>query len=134
MIQVIKQEWEITKTYIFDVVLRDGMIRLDWNDFEMRARENKPSVAVRVDEPLNISGLTEKAIDEMERNINGTLSIVMVVFSYKKDHELLMEELGGMNDTLERLANKNVDIIWGVQQTEEISNNRCITLFAFEKL
>ena len=29
MVQVITREWEIAKTYIYEVALRDGMIRLD---------------------------------------------------------------------------------------------------------
>ena len=35
MVQIITREWEIAKTYIYEVVLRDGLIGLDWNDFEM---------------------------------------------------------------------------------------------------
>ena len=46
MVQVITREWEIAKTYIYEVALRDGMIRLDWNDFEMKAWKSKPAVAV----------------------------------------------------------------------------------------
>ena len=49
MVQVITREWEIAKTYIYEVALRDGMIRLDWNDFEMKAWKSKPAVAVKVD-------------------------------------------------------------------------------------
>ena len=49
MVQTITKEWEITKTYIFDVASRDGIINLDWNDFESRARNMKVAVAVKVD-------------------------------------------------------------------------------------
>ena len=45
----------------------------------------------------------------------------------------MMEELGGMNESFTRLADENVDIIWGVQQVDDITNNRCVTVFAFEK-
>lgn len=133
MIEVIKQEWEITKMYIFEVVLRDGMIKLDWHDFEMKAKESRPAVAVRADEPISLSELTTKAIDEVRQNVNGNLSCVMFIVSFKKNKELMMEELCGMNDCLSRLADENVDIIWGVQQAEEITNSRSVTVFAFEK-
>lgn len=133
MIQVITREWEVTKTYIFEVVLRDGLIRLDWHDFEMKAQESRPAVAVKADEPLGISEMTAKAIEEIKKNINGTLSCVMLVISCKKDKELMMEELGGMSDSLSRLADENVDIFWGVQLSEQITNDRSVTVFAFEK-
>ena len=85
MVQVITREWEIAKTYIYEVALRDGMIRLDWNDFEMKAWKSKPAVAVKVDEPLGISEMSVKAIDEIKKNINNTLSSVIIIISYKKD-------------------------------------------------
>ena len=58
MVQVITRDWEIAKTYIYEVALRDGMIRLDWNDFEMKVWKIKPAVAVKVDEPFGISEIS----------------------------------------------------------------------------
>lgn len=133
MVQIITREWEIAKTYIYEVVLRDGLIGLDWNDFEMKAQKSIPAVAVKADESLSVSELTVKAIDEVKKNIKGTLSSVIFIISFKKDHDLMMEELGGMNESFTRLADENVDIIWGVQQVDDITNNRCVTVFAFEK-
>lgn len=134
MIQVITKEWEVTKDYIFEVVLRDGIIKLDWHDFEMKAQENRPAVAVKVDEPFGISKMTVKALEEINENIDGMLTGLIVVISYKKDKELMMEELGGLNDSLSRLAEENVDINWGIQLDGQITNNRCITVYAFEKI
>lgn len=73
MVQVITKEWEITKTYIYEVVLRDGLIRLDWNDFEMKAQESRPAVAVKVDEPFNISKMIETVLGEIKKKIKGKL-------------------------------------------------------------
>ena len=134
MVQVITREWEIAKTYIYEVALRDGMIRLDWNDFEMKAWKNKPAVAVKVDEPLGISEMSVKAIDEIKKNINNTLSSVIIIISYKQDQPLMREELGGMNECLSRLAEENVEINWGVQEADEITNYRSIAVFVFDKL
>lgn len=133
MTQVITREWEITKTYIFEVAMRDGLIHLDWYDFEMMAQGSRPAVAVKVDEPLSLSELTTKAIDEVKRNIKGTLSSVIIAISFKKDKAIMMEEMGGVNDCLSCLYDGDVDITWGVLRTEEITNNRCVTVFAFEK-
>lgn len=134
MVQIITREWEIAKTYIYEVVLRDGLIRLDWSDFEMKAQYNKPVVAVKVDEPFGVSEMTVKAIEEIKKNIKSMLSSVIIIISCKKGQHLMMDELGGMNESLSRLAKEDVEIIWGIQETDEIANSRSMTVFAFEKL
>lgn len=134
MVQIITREWEIVKNYIYEVVLRDGLIRLDWNDFEMKARQNKPAVAVKMDEPLGISEMAVKAIEAIRKNINNTLSSVIIIISYKKDQPLMMDELGGMNECLSRLAEEGIEINWGVQEADEITNSRSMTVFAFRKI
>lgn len=133
MIQIVTKEWEITKNYIFEVAMREGLINLDWYDFERRAQESRPAVEVKVDEPLDISSMIEKAGEEVKNNINGTLSSLMLLISYKKDKELMMEEMNGLNDILPKLAEDNVDICWGIQQNEQTENDRCITIYAFER-
>ena len=116
------------------MVLRDGLIRLDWNDFQTKARQSRPAVAVKVDEPFGISEMTVKAIEVIKKNIKGTLFCVMVLISYKKEHNLIMDELGGMNESLFSLADEDVEILWGIQESYEIINSRSMTVFAFEKL
>lgn len=133
MVQIITREWEIAKVYIYEVALRDGLIGLNWNDFEKKAQLGRPTVAVKVDEPLGISELTFKAIEEIKKNIKGALSSVLVILSYKKDRNPMMDELGGMNESLSRLADENVEIVWGFQEVDEIANSRSMTVFAFEK-
>ncbi len=133
MIQIITREWEVTKNYIFEIVLRDGLIKLDWHDFEMKAQESRPAVAVKVDEPFNISKMTETALEEIKNNIKGTLASLMLIISYKKNKELMMEEIGGLHDSLSRLAEEGVDINLGIQQNGQIINDRNVTVYAFEK-
>ena len=128
MIQIITREWEVTKNYIFEIVLRDGLIKLDWHDFEMKAQESRPAVAVKVDEPFNISKMTETALEEIKNNIKGTLASLMLIISYKKN-----KEVGGLHDSLSRLAEEGVDINLGIQQNGQIINDRNITVYAFEK-
>lgn len=131
MIQIIEKEWEITKSYIFDVVLRDGLIKLDWHDFEMRAIKYKPFMAVKVDEPVSLSQLTEKAFEMIHKNNHKSLSSIMMVISYRKDNEIMMDEMGELNEYFSRLADNDIDIVWGIQQADDIINNRCVTVFAF---
>lgn len=131
MIQIIKQEWEITKTYIFDVALRDGMIKLDWHDFETRAMQHKPLVAVKADEPISLAKLTESALEAIHTYVNNEISSVMVVISYKKDNEIMMDEMGELNEFFSQMADEDIEIVWGIQQADDITNSRCVTVFAF---
>ena len=96
MVQVITREWEITKTYIFEVALKEGAINLDWNDFEMNAQAGKPVAAVIIDEPQSIAEMTTKAIEEAWKAVKGTLSSLIVVLSYPKGYSLKMTELEGL--------------------------------------
>lgn len=130
MMQVIKQEWEITKTYIFDVALKDGLINLDWQDFETMARQYKPFVAVKVDESIALSELMEKTLLELRKNINEGLNSIIVAVAYKDD-EIVMDEMDGIKDCISRLIDEHVDIIFGIQQSDDITNSRCVTVYAF---
>lgn len=130
MMQVIKQEWEITKTYIFDVALKEGLINLDWQDFETMARQYKPFVAVKVDESIALSELMEKTLLELRKNINEGLNSIIVAVAYKDD-EIVMDEMDGIKDCISRLIDEHVDIIFGIQQSDDITNSRCVTVYAF---
>ena len=129
MVQVITREWEITKTYIFEVALKEGAINLDWNDFEMNAQAGKPVAAVIIDEPQSIAEMTTKAIEEAWKAVKGTLSSLIVVLSYPKGYSLKMTELEGLAQIFAGLP--DIDVIWGVQESDTI-NATTITVFAFE--
>lgn len=131
MIQVVTREWEITKNYFVKVAMIPGMINLEWNDFEKKAQKGRPAVEVKVDEPLDISSMIEKAFEEVKKNINGTLSGLILVISYKK--ELMMEELNGLDSILPKLSENNVDVSFGILQDEQTENDNCITIYAFER-
>ena len=129
MVQVITREWEITKTYIFEVALKEEAINLDWNDFEMNAQAGKPVAAVIIDEPQSIAEMTTKAIEEAWKAVKGTLSSLIVVLSYPKGYSLKMTELEGLAQIFAGLP--DIDVIWGVQESDTI-NATTITVFAFE--
>ncbi len=131
MVRVIKREWEIASTYIFDVALRDGVIRPDWNDFEAKARDGRPCVAVRAGGSPALSELAGEAVREAEKNIRGKLSGVIAVVAFRRDDEPTVEELAGMNVCLSLLAEADVDITWGFLRDGE--NGRSVTIYAFEK-
>lgn len=133
MVQVITKEWEIAKTYMVDVVSEAGNVSLDWDDFEVFARQSRPAVAVKVDEALGVAELTGKALEEVKNAVEGELFGVLVVIAYKNDQKLVMNELKEMNEALPFDADSDVEVMWGVTPTDDIANARCITVFAFEK-
>ena len=134
MVQIITREWEITKTFIFEVVMKEGLMKIDLNDFENTTKHSKPAVAVKVDEPLGISEMIDMAFEEMMKNLTGTLTSVMIIISYRQDQNIMMAELGGMNKSFSRLSEEEVEIVWCIQEADDITNSRSITVFAFEKL
>ena len=133
MIQVFTKEWEITKTYIFDVVEKKSLICLDWHDFESRAMVSRPVVAVKVDEPLTFSELISKGIGLAKQHIRGTLSSLMIVSACKTGKDLMMEDMSGMSECLNEYADAGVDIVWSLQETADIEHHLCVMIFAFEK-
>ena len=133
MVQTITKEWEITKTYIFDVASRDGIINLDWNDFESRARNMKVAVAVKVDEPSTVGELAQKAIEVVLDYMGNDLGSVIVAISFKPDDEMMMGEMESLCDSFSGLTEREIDVLWGIQSSNEIENKRCVSVFAFEK-
>ena len=114
--------------------MQEGVMKIDWNDFESNAQHSKPAVAVKVDEPLGISEMMDMAFEEMMKNLTGTLTSVMIIISYRHDQNIMMAELGGMNKSFSRLSEEEVEIVWCIQEADDITNSRSITVFAFEKL
>lgn len=132
MISLTTKEWEITKNFIFDVMNKDGRINFDWMDFEGFARECTPSVMVKVDEALSIRHQSVIAVDEVKKNVHGTLKGLLVAVFYKEDETIAMDELKGLQEVLSDLP-AELDVTWGVLQSEDLKNSRGVAMFAFEK-
>lgn len=133
MIQTITKEWEITQTYIFDVVMRDGLIKLDWDDFRNFAETHRPKIAVKVEEDLPISGLVECAMREIEKYCLGRLASFIVSISYKRDDEIMMDEINGLSESLASIADKDIEIKWGLSPNDNVKYRRSLCIFVFEK-
>lgn len=132
MIQVQTKEWQITKTYIYDVELLTGLINLDWDDFKEFAENHRPIVAVRNEGDNSVKELTEKAMTEIQKRCSNKLSSIIISISYKEGEELMMEEMEGVSDCLTMFANKNIEIKCGISQSNTLKCRRCISVFAFE--
>ena len=132
MITVKTKEWEITKSFIFDVLNKDGRINFDWFDFEGFAKEGKPSVMVKVEEPLSLRLQSVMAVDAIKKNARGNLCSLLVAVFYKNKGVSIMEEMSGLHDSLSELP-ADVDVTWGVLEAEDLINDYGVIMFAFEK-
>lgn len=53
--------------YIYEVVLQEGIINLDWNDFRSFAEEHRPLMAVKNEGDAPVSQLVDKAMSEARK-------------------------------------------------------------------
>ena len=88
MVQTITKEWQITKMYIYEVVLRDGVISLDWDDFETFAEKHRPKVAIRNEGDASVKELVKEAMDKVQRTCSSKPSGIIISISYKRVDEI----------------------------------------------
>lgn len=131
MLQTITKEWQIAKTYIYEVALRDGVINLDWDDFQSFAENHRPLIAVGVEGDTAVKQLVAEAMDEIRNHCVDRLSGLIVSISYKKDDEIMMDEMFGLSESMESIANDDVDIKWGVCPNDYLDHKRRVYVFAF---
>ncbi len=132
MIQIIKEEWLIAKTYIYEVVLRDGLVNLDWNDFELFAKGHRPIVAIKNEDNLSVAELAEKAMSEVKKYCAEKIYGIIIFVSYKEGEEIMMNELLRLIDGMGKIADESVKIMYGVSKNDDMECKRSICIYAFE--
>ena len=132
MVQTITREWEIAKAYMYEVALHDGVISLDWDDFQTLAENHRPLMAIKIDGDAAVKELVAKAMNEIHRECSSSPSGLIVSISYKKGEEIMMDEMFGLSDSMDNIANENVEIKWGISQNDSQKSKRCVWVFAFE--
>lgn len=132
MVQTITREWEIAKTYIYEVALRDGVISLDWDDFQTLAESHRPLMAIKIDGDDAVTVLVARAISEIKKQYSDSPSGIIVSISYKKGEEIMMDEMFGLSDSMNNIATENVEIKWGISQNDGLKSKRSICVFAFK--
>lgn len=131
MVQIIKKEWQITKMYIYEVVLQEGIINLDWNDFRSFAEEHPPLIAVKNEGDAPVSQLVDKAMSEARKQGVSQPSSIIVSIFYKEGEEIMMEEMFGLCDGMNHIASEDVAIKWGISQNDSLENKRSVNVFIF---
>lgn len=132
MVQTITREWAIAKTYMYEVALHDGVISLDWDDFQTLAENHRPLMAIKIDGDAAVKELVAKAMNEIHRECSSSPSGLIVSISYKKGEEIMIDEMFGLSDSMDNIANENVEIKWGISQNDSQKSKRCVWVFAFE--
>jgi len=131
MIQTITKEWQITKMYIYEVVLRDGVISLDWNDFETFAEKHRPLVAIRNEGDAPVKELVSEAMEEVKKHSSDKPSSIIISISYQKNAEIMMDEMFGLSDNMDEIVSENVEIKWGISQDDNLESKRSVCVFIF---
>lgn len=131
MIRTITKEWQITKMYIYEVVLRDGVISLDWDDFEIFAEKHHPLMAIRNEGNVPVKNLVSEAMEEVKKYSSGKLSSIIISISYQKNTEIMMDEMFGLSDNMDEIAGENVEIKWGICQGDNLESKRSVCVFIF---
>lgn len=132
MVKTITREWEITKTYMYEVALRDGVISLDWDDFQTLAEIHRPLMAIKIEDDESVTDLVARAMSEIKEQYSDSLSGIIVSISYKKGDEIMMDEMFGLSDSMDNIATKNVEIKWGISQNDGLKSKRSVCVFAFK--
>ena len=132
MVQVITREWEIAKTYIFDIVLRDGMIQLDWDDFQVFAERHRPLAVVRIEENLTVNQLVEQATKEIMECSSVDLSCFIISIYHKNGEEIMMDELMGLVEQMKTIVDDKVQIKCCVSHKDNLYAPRGVCIYAFE--
>lgn len=131
LIRVIKDEQEITKDYFINVAQVRGLINLDLNDFRKFADKLKSIMEIIVDARISVSAQIETAMEEIRKQQTTVVSAIILSVSFKPSYPLMMEELEGMADCLNNLTKQDIEVIWGIQERANISNQRSVSLFVF---
>lgn len=132
MIKTITDEKEITAAYRRSVATEAGIVSLSMEDFEELTSRCRPLLAVTVDEPLPLAELTEKGLEESLRHVPQPAGIILSI-AYKPGNDLLMEELQGMSDALDKCCGEEVNILWGAKESAGLENGRGVSLYVFGK-
>lgn len=132
MIKTITNEQEIADTYRRDMATEAGIVSLSMEDFEELASRYRPALAVTVDEPLSLAEMIGKGLETAKSHVPQPAGIILSI-AYKPGNDLLMEELQGMSDALDKCCGDEVNILWGAKESAELENGRGVSLYVFGK-
>lgn len=129
LIWVIKDGQEITKDYFINVAQVRGFINLDLNDFRKFSDKHKLVIEVIVYARISVSAQMRTAMEEIKKQWINVVSAIILSVSLNPSYPLTMDECESITGCLSNL--QDVEVIWGIQERANISNQRSISLFVF---
>lgn len=127
-VQVITNDREIEQDYRVNVAEIPGIIRTDMCDFYSLSGKHRPVMEIIVDSSEQISAQLETAMSEIRKRGIVRIAAAILSIAFKPSSPLMMDELRSTNIFFE--YNK-INIKRAVQENDNISNDRSITLFIF---
>lgn len=127
IVQIITDKHEIENNYRTNVAQAQGLIHLDMNDFYGFANKHKLVMEVIVDSPAPVSEQTKTAVAEVKKHGIETIAAIILSVSYNSLLPLTIKELNSVSDFFDCNEIKR-----GVQENDNILNDRSISLFVFE--
>ena len=131
LVRITKDEQEITKDYFINVAQVRGLINLDMNDFRKFTDKYKLVMQINVDARISVSAQIETAMEEIRKHGTTVVSAIILSVSFKPSYSLMMKELENISGCLNNLTMQGVEVIWGIQERTNISNQCSVSLFIF---
>lgn len=128
IVQVITDKHEIENNYCTNVAQVRGHIHLDMDDFYRFANKHKLVMEVIVDSPAPVQEQIETAVAEVKKHGIETIAAIILSISFDSLLPLTINELNSVSDFFDN----EIEVARGVQENENISNKRSISLFVFE--
>lgn len=132
-VAIITKEWEMTKDFIFEVAMKNGLINLDWNDFANFASKYKPLQAMKADGYGSMSDQMSISLKGMNLQTDVKVSAVIISMAFNPSRPMVVDEMNGMNVKFEELTNQGVDVLWGLREDDDIPYERSVALYVFAK-
>ena len=131
MTQIIWNEWEIAGTFIYEIALSGGMMKLGWRDFESLAHDFSPRVAIKVEEDAPLKKLLKDAMMKLTQNYDCIKGLI-VSLGFRQGEEIQMDDV---NDALDCFREFNlaydVNIRWGIEHNGSPEGTRRVIVIAF---
>ena len=128
-IRITTDKQEIESDYFINVAQARGLINLDMDDFHRLSDNHNLAMEVVVDSAGTLSDQIELALEAIRKQGIANITAVILSISYKPSFPLIASELKDSITLFDR--NLTVRMLRGIQMSNNIINNRSVSLFVF---
>ena len=128
-IRITTDKQKIESDYFTNVAQTRGLINLDMDDFHRLSDNHNLAMEVVVDSAGTLSDQIEIALEAIRKQGIANITAVILSISYKPSFPLIASELKDSSTLFDR--NLTVRMLRGIQTSNNIVNNRSVSLFVF---